>query len=192
MLATNEPVKSPTHMLSMYLQVRIFLFSGIFPKLLDKFITKNGNSFVFIPDLGIILIKERVFSSKIAPMSQLKVHIRPEKEDDKQEIDSLSRSLRDDLSHLDVEEVHLLYEKPPPGSKAFEGVALGSMVVDLVGGGAIKEVTQTVQAWIQRNENRSITIETPDGDKIDVKGISAKDQQKIIDAWVMRQTQKMK
>ena len=27
--------------------------------------------------------------------------------------------------------------------------------------------------------------------KIDVKGISAKDQQKIIDAWIMRQMQKM-
>jgi hypothetical protein len=128
-------------------------------------------------------------------MPQIKVNIKPEegqKEGDKQEIDSLSRSLRDDLLNLDVEEVHLLYEKPPSGSKAFDGVALGSMVVDFVGGGAVKEVTQTVQAWIQRNENRSITIETPDGDKIDVKGISGKDQQKIIDAWVMRQMQKMK
>jgi hypothetical protein len=31
----------------------------------------------------------------------------------------------------------------------------------------------------------------PDGDKIDVKGISSKDQGKIIDAWVSRQMQKM-
>ena len=124
-------------------------------------------------------------------MPQLKVYINPEEEDDKQEIDSLSRSLQDDLSHLDVEDVHLLYEKPPPDYKAFDGVALGSMVVDFVGSGAIKEITQTVQAWIQRNENRAITIEMDDGEKIDVKGISAKDQQKIIDAWVMRQMQKM-
>src|SRR5215212_7342080 len=124
-------------------------------------------------------------------MPQFKVHINPEEEDDKQEVDNLSRNLRDDLSNLNqVEDVQLLYEKPPTDSKAFDGVALGSMVVDFVGGGAIKEVTQTVQAWIQRNENRSITIETSDGDKIDVKGVSAKDQQKIIDAWVMRQTQK--
>lgn len=124
-------------------------------------------------------------------MPQMKIHIRPEKEDDKQEIDSLSRNLRDDLSNLDIDEVLLLYEKPPPGSRALDGVALGSMVVDFVGGSAIKEVTKTVQAWIQRNENRSITIEAPDGDRIDVKGISAGDQQKIIDAWVMRQMRKM-
>jgi hypothetical protein len=124
-------------------------------------------------------------------MNQLKVHIKGGNEDDKQEIDSLSRSLQDDLSHLKVEDVYLLYEKPPPDSKAFDGVALGSMVVDFVGGGAIKEVTQTVQAWITRNENRSITIEMTDGERIDVKGISGKDQQKIIDAWVMRQMQKM-
>jgi hypothetical protein len=124
-------------------------------------------------------------------MNHLKVHIGQGNEDDKQEIDSLSRSLQEDLSLLDVENVHLLYEKPPADSKAFDGVALGSMVVDFVGGGAIKEVTQTVQAWIQRNENRSITLEMADGEKIDVKGISAKDQQKIIDAWVMRQMQKM-
>jgi hypothetical protein len=129
---------------------------------------------------------------KVNRMPQLKIHIRPEKEDDKQEIDSLSRILQDDLLNLDVEEVHLLYEHPSPGSKALDGVAIGSMVVDFVGGGAIKEVTQTIQAWITRNENRSITIEAPDGDKIDVKGVSAKDQQKIIDAWVMSQMQKMK
>ena len=98
-------------------------------------------------------------------MPQLKVHIKPEKEDDKQEIDSLSRSLRDDLLNLDVEEVHLLYETPPPDSKALDGVALGSMVVDIVGGGAITQVTQTVQRWIERNENRSITIEMPDGEQ---------------------------
>jgi hypothetical protein len=124
-------------------------------------------------------------------MPQLKVHIKPDKEDDKQEIDSLTRSLQDDLSNLDVEEVHLLYEKPRPGSKALDGVAVGSMIVDFVAGGAISQITQTIQAWTQRNENRSITIETADGDKIDVKGLSAKDQQKIIDAWVMRQMQKM-
>jgi hypothetical protein len=122
----------------------------------------------------------------------MKVHIKQERDEDKQEIDSLTRNLRDDLLNLDVEDVHLLYEKPPHGSKALDGIALGSMVVDFVSGGAIKEVTQTVQRRIQRNENRSITIEMPDGERIDVKGISGRDQGKIIDAWVMRQMQKMK
>jgi hypothetical protein len=121
----------------------------------------------------------------------MKVHIKLEEEESKDEIDNLTRSLRDDLLNLDVEEVHLLYEKPPPGSKALDGVAVGSMIVDFVGGVAIQQITQTIQAWTQRNENRSITLETADGDKIDVKGLSAKDQQKIIDAWVMRQMQKM-
>jgi membrane-associated two-gene conflict system component 1 (EACC1) len=108
-------------------------------------------------------------------MPQLKVHINPEEEeDDKQEMDSLTRNLRDDLSNLDkVEDVQLSYEKPPSDSKAFDGVALGSMVVDFVSGsGAIKEFAQSVQAWIQRNENRSITIETFYGYKFDVRGIS--------------------
>src|ERR687887_2758674 len=107
---------------------------------------------------------------------QLKVHIKPEEEDDKQEIDSLSRSLRDDLSNLDVEEVHLLYEKPPPDSKAVDGAVIGSMIVGFVNSGAINQITQTVQARIERNENRSITIEGVDGEKIEVKGISAKNQ----------------
>lgn len=123
-------------------------------------------------------------------MPKIKVHIKQEDQDDKQEIDSLSRNLRDDLLNLDVEDVHLLYEKPPQDSKALDGVAIGSMIVDIVSGGAIKEVTQTVQAWIQRNENRAVAIEM-DGEKIDVKGISGKDQGKIIDTWVMRQMQKM-
>jgi hypothetical protein len=125
-------------------------------------------------------------------MPQMKINIKAKEDDDKQEIESLSRSLRDDLSNLDVEEVHLSYEKPPPDSKAVEGAALGSMLVDFSGGTAIKQVTQTAQAWIQRNENCGIIIEMGDGEKIEVKGISGKDQQKIIDAWVMRQMQKMK
>lgn len=64
------------------------------------------------------------------------------------------------------------------------------MIVDIISGGAIKEVTQTVQRWIQRNENRSITIEMDD-EKIDVTDISDKDQGKIIDSWVRLRMQKM-
>jgi len=124
-------------------------------------------------------------------MSKLKIYIAQEDQDDKQDIDNLSHSLRNELLNLDVEDVHLLYEKPPPDSKAFDGVAIGSMVVDFVGGVAIREITHAVQAWIQRNENRSITIEMSDGEKIDVKGISAKGQQKMVDAWVLHQMQKM-
>jgi hypothetical protein len=125
-------------------------------------------------------------------MPQLKVHIKQEEdEDDKQEIDSLTRNLRDDLSNLDVEDVQLLYEKPPSDSKAFDGVALGSMLVSVLGPEVIKQVAQTIQAWRERNGNRSITIEAPDGSKIDLKGVSAKDQQKLVDTWVMLQIQKM-
>jgi hypothetical protein len=36
-------------------------------------------------------------------MPQMKIHIKPKEEDDKQEIDGLSRKLRDDLINLDVE-----------------------------------------------------------------------------------------
>jgi hypothetical protein len=125
-------------------------------------------------------------------MLQLKVHIKPEKEDDKQEIDSLSRNLRDDLSNLDqVEDVQLSYEKPPPDSRALDGVTLGSMVIDIVGGKAVEHITQTVQRWIERNENRTVTIVGADGQKIELKGVSGKDQGKVIDAWVTSQKQKM-
>lgn len=124
-------------------------------------------------------------------MHQLKLQIDKREEDDAEEMEDLSRSLRDDLSNLDVvKEVTLATENPPSGSKALDGVALGSMIVDFATGGAVKQVAETVQMWIKRNENRSIALEM-DGDKIDVKGASGKDQQKIIDAWVMRQMQKM-
>ncbi len=126
-------------------------------------------------------------------MPQINVYIKAEEGKDKQEIDSLAHSLRDDLLNLEVEEVHLLHEKAPPpaGSKGVEKAAIGSMIVDSINGSIIKEVTQTVQAWIKPNENCAITIEMADGQKRDVKGISSRDQQKIIDAWVMHQIQKM-
>jgi hypothetical protein len=120
----------------------------------------------------------------------MRVHIQSLEEDDVNQIDSLARSLQDDVSNLDVDKITLITETPPPGSKAFDGVAIGSMIIDFATGGVVKQITQTIQAWIQRNENRSITLEIED-DKIDVKGISGKDQQKIIDAWIMRQMQKM-
>jgi hypothetical protein len=86
----------------------------------------------------------------------------------------LTRSLRDDLLNWDVEKVYLFYEMPLPGSRAQDGVAIGSIIIDFVGSEAIEEVTQTVQTWIQHIENLAITTRAADGEKIDVKDISTK------------------
>jgi hypothetical protein len=80
----------------------------------------------------------------------MKVHIKPARGDDINETDSLTRSLQDDLSNLDVEKITLITETPPPDSKAFGGAAIGSMIVDFATGGTVKQITQTVQAWIKK------------------------------------------
>lgn len=122
-----------------------------------------------------------IHSKQNASMPQLRVQKKPV-DSYKQEIDSLIRK--------GVEDVHLLYQRPAPDSKAFDGVAFGSLIVDFFSGGIIEEVTQTTQAWVARNENRRIIIVMTDGDKIGVIGGSAKDQQKVIDTWIMCQIQR--
>jgi hypothetical protein len=129
-------------------------------------------------------------------MYQMKVDIRPEEggqedddDDDKQKMDNLNSSLLDDLLNLDVWDLHLFIRKPQPGSKSLDAIAVGSRVVDF-SSRATREIIQTVQPWVPR-ENSSITNEMTSSQKIDVKGISAKDHSKIADAWIIRQTKKM-
>ena len=66
-------------------------------------------------------------------MPQLRMQIKSE-DSYKQDIDSLTHSLRTNLSNLGVEDARPLYEKPPPDSNAFD-VALGLRIVDFSGGG---------------------------------------------------------
>jgi hypothetical protein len=118
---------------------------------------------------------------------------------DSEELERTTYSLRDDLSELDaIEKVDLVTKEgvvAPEGSKAgAEVAALGSLLVTLgasAGSAIIPNVANTLQSWLSRHERRKISLEIG-GDKLEVTGISDKEQQRLIDAWITRHIEKEK
>jgi hypothetical protein len=121
-----------------------------------------------------------------------------EYDDDQEELERITHTLRDELTEVDaIEKVDLVTkegEKAPEGSKAgAEVAALGSLLVTLGASAAssvIPNLGSTLQSWLTRHERRKISLEIG-GDKLEVSGISDKEQQRLIDAWISRHIKKV-
>jgi hypothetical protein len=117
--------------------------------------------------------------------------------DEPEEIERLRHNLRDELNELDVvEKVDLVTkdgEQAPKGSKSGAEVAmLGSLLVTLGGSLASKVIpslANTLQSWVARQDRHTISLEIG-GDKLQLTGLSDKQQEKLIDAWISRHTEK--
>jgi hypothetical protein len=118
-------------------------------------------------------------------------------DDDPEELERLTHNLRDDLTEVDaIEKVDLVTkegEQAPKGSRAGgEVAALGSLLVTLgasAGTTIIPNLVNTLQSWLTRHERRKISLEIG-GDKLEVTGVSDKEQQRLIDAWISRHMEK--
>ncbi len=108
-------------------------------------------------------------------------------EADAEELAELTRQLREDLLHLDVETVDLAHAgEAPTGTKAVDPVTAGTLLVTLAAsGGVLTTLINALQSWLTRHERRGVTLEIG-GDKLDVTGISSEEQQRLIDAWLSR------
>jgi len=118
---------------------------------------------------------------------QLKLTINTSSEADGQELDRLTRQLRQEILDLDVEDVSLVETgEAPEGSKSGDPIALGALLVTaMTSGGMFPHLLDLLKSWLTRHGLRSVTLEI-DGDKLEVKGISAQEQQQLIDAWMSR------
>lgn len=102
------------------------------------------------------------------------------------ELAALTQRLRTELLYLDVEDVELVKAGPPPtGSKAGDAVTWGALLVTLGSSGVLPAVVGTVQSWLTRNNQRSVTLEI-DGEKLVVSNASPEQQQLLIDSWMQR------
>ncbi len=119
---------------------------------------------------------------------RLQLNIDADQEPDAEELAELTRKLRDDLLHLDVETVDLASAgEAPTGTKAVDPVTAGTLLVTLAAsGGVITTLINALQSWLTRHERRSLTLEMG-GDKLEVTGISSEEQQRLIEAWLSRQ-----
>lgn len=105
---------------------------------------------------------------------------------DPEELADLTAHLRHELLDLDVEAVESpRLAEPPPGSRAVDLVALGTLVVTFAKSELLAAVVTAVRAWLVGSQQRSVKV-TLDGDMLELTGLSSKDQRRLIDEWLLR------
>jgi hypothetical protein len=118
---------------------------------------------------------------------QLHVDVALEADADAEELDKETALLRRELLELDVDAVERQSEgPPPPGTRAVEIAVLGSLLVAL-GREAIPAVVRTIEGWVARRPDRSVKLELG-GDSIELSSVSTEDQQRLLQAFLDRQS----
>ncbi len=118
---------------------------------------------------------------------QLKLTIDPSAQTDDEELDRLARQLCQEILDLDVEDAVLLKGgQTPEGAKSGGAITLGALLITtLASSGVIPPLFDLLKTWLTRHGQRSVTLEI-DGDKLEVKGVSAQEQKQLIDEWMSR------
>jgi hypothetical protein len=99
-----------------------------------------------------------------------------------EELDEAARDLLRELGELDVEASRVFLGPPPPGARAVEVAALGSLVLK-VGGKAWGPVARVLQGWLSRRSGRTIKM-TLGSDTIEISGGSASYQRQMIETFL--------
>jgi hypothetical protein len=114
----------------------------------------------------------------------LTVRIEAEDEADAQELDELTARLRQQLLEVDVRAVEPIRTASPPGTRAVEAMVLGSLLVTLVRSPELlKGIVGVIQNWLGGNRARTVEVQIA-GDLLKVGGLSATEQQRLIDLFV--------
>jgi hypothetical protein len=122
-----------------------------------------------------------------APVSTVTIQVGAGPHADDEELDELALRLRRELLELDVESVQLARGgEPPPGARAVGVLSIGTLIVTLAHApGLLVAVVDLVQAWLSGHGGRSVKLAL-DGDVLEVRGISSKQQRELIASWVAR------
>ena len=117
---------------------------------------------------------------------QLRLVINTTLDTDDRELDRLTRQLRREILELDVENVALVESEEAPAGAKGDAITLGALLITTAASGSLfPSLFDLLKSWLMRHGLRSVTLEI-DGDKLEVKGISAREQQELIDAWMSR------
>jgi len=82
-----------------------------------------------------------------------------------EELDRLTRQLRDEIAELDVEEVELAPgTELPPGAKG-DPITIGSIVVAMASAGVFTALIELLKSWALRREGRTITVKAKVGER---------------------------
>ena len=105
---------------------------------------------------------------------------------DQEELADLTARLRSELLDLDVEAVEQLRAgQPPPGTRAVDLMAIGTLVATFARPDLLTAIVAAVQSWLGGTGGRSVKLEV-DGDALELTGVSSKEQRRLTDEWLRR------
>lgn len=118
---------------------------------------------------------------------QLTVTLAAEPDTDAEDLERLTRQLRDELSELDVQANFVTGGPAPANTKAGEVIEWGTLLLTLAAsGGVITTLINAIQTWLtNRNQPAAVTVEMG-GDKLQITGNPTDEQQRIIEAFLHR------
>ena len=108
---------------------------------------------------------------------------------DAERLEEVTGFLRRELLQLDVADVAAVPAgEPPPGSRAFDVLAIGALLVTLgKSAEGLRSVVDAVRHWLTRSGGvrRTVKLEIG-GDVLELSEVSTADQQRLIDVFVSR------
>jgi hypothetical protein len=107
---------------------------------------------------------------------------------DPERLDALTGFLRQELLHLDVEDVTALRAgEPPPGARAFDVLAVGGLLVSLGSSEGLRAVVSAIRKWLARGQGtrRTVRLEIG-GDALELSEATASDQDRLIGLFISR------
>ena len=108
-------------------------------------------------------------------------------EADRETLDALTRSLRNELLELDVDSVTQPSGGPAPdGSKGLELAALGALLVQVKSTlPVVTAVVTAVRSWLQRGTSTGRTLKvTIDGRTLELSSATADQQQRVVEEFL--------
>ena len=122
--------------------------------------------------------------------TELQIEIFDPDADDEQ-LDTMTRSLREDLLALDVDKVSPVATggQAPPGSKGIDPAAIGAILVALKGSVELAtQVVSAVRAWLHRGDKAKPATQTlkltMNGQTLELSAATGDQQDQLIDAFV--------
>ena len=123
------------------------------------------------------------------PTATFSLELEPESGMSAEDVEELTLGLRRELLESDV----LAVERPPggeppPGARAVDALAIGSLVVTLSTTAAgLNAMVGTVRGWLRSNPNRRVALSL-NGDTIELTGAGLEAERRLTQLWIERQT----
>ena len=81
-----------------------------------------------------------------------------------EELDRLTRQLRDEIQELEVESVELVQGEAPEVTKSAEAVTLGALALAVMPA-AVPQIIEFLKSWSMRGESRTVKVKAQVGDR---------------------------